>query len=121
MREVKPPVPLGVMIDVYAIGYELDKAYGFGIARECRVDFVRRLSHNSGAGGVPLIGFDDDGAAYVEMESLDWGTRRRVSLAPPSPLAVLAKGRGFTGRVLRDRIDRAVAELREPPPLWVGE
>lgn len=99
--------------DPFALACALDDAYDHVLAQYCSVDFVR-------AGGLPFVGIDTGGSAWVELESLDWGTRRRVSLSVPE-LEIMAKPRGHSVRIISDRIERAVAELREAPPFYVEE
>jgi hypothetical protein len=90
----------------------LERAYGQYLWQHCRVDFVR-------GGGLPYVQTAPDGSPYVELESLDWHTREKVSLKEPSMLQMAAGGPRIGRAMIAERIERAVALLQEPPPLWV--
>lgn len=111
-------------MDLFAMAFEIQRAYGSYLRDHVSVDFVR-----SGPApyDMPLIGFDEDGHAYLELESLDWHTRERVSLAV-TEVELAAKGTTLNGErieavmsggVLGQRIEAAVLQLQAPPPLWV--
>ena len=90
----------------------LDQAYGYILARYHRVDFVR-------GGSLPHVATAPDGSPYVELESLDWQTREKVSLKGPSMLEQVVGGATIGRSMIADRIERAVVQLQKPPPLWV--
>lgn len=95
--------------DIGALMLALDHSYGHMLRRFVGVDFHR-------AGSLPYIGVED-GKPYVDLVSLDWGTRARVSLHL-SEMQKVAVDRPAT--IIADRIETAAKEVQEPPPFWVG-
>ncbi len=93
------------------MAFQLDLAYGAYLRQHVAVDFVR-------GGTLPFVSLDVQGQPYCELESLTWGTKERVSLAVATVLEITGP-RGAAGHLIGERIDRAAARLREPPPLWV--
>ncbi len=98
---------------------EIETAYPKKALEACGVDFVR----DEAGRPKPLLGGLWTGVTLV---SLDWGSKREVWITRPLTESEKIPGREVngkwyipTGGVLSDRFDRAVMELREPPPLWV--
>lgn len=97
----------------------LDTAWPKECLAACGVDFIRDER------GLPK---PTEGAVWtgVTLVSLDWGLEKVVWITRPLTefekiAAQKVNGRWYvaTGGQLSERFDAAIAELREPPPLWV--
>lgn len=95
---------------------QIDRAYPKSALLPARVDFVREKDS-----ALPKAQVEPDGTVYVTLRSLDWETESRIRLGRPVRSSGGLREWITTGGQIADQMDKAVAELREAPPFYVGD